>query len=679
MNPFAYELSGPLAITVARVLLHFLWQGTLLAAGLAIALRLTRNASARDRHALACGTLALMAAAPVVTFLALTSTSEVFEPLTAVSATPMPGVPSTPTEQIPPVIRRNWLPWITWGWLIGVGILGIRLLGGWYQVRRLATRLSTPVPVPWQERCGILAQRLGIQHPVRLLESARVQGPMVIGWLRPVILLPLGFLQSLPGAQIDALLLHELAHIRGHDYLVNLLQRIAETLLFYHPAVWWVSEQIRREREFRCDDRVREAQGDGHSLASALVTLAERVHDSNIWHLAATDGSMGHRVKRLLSGEPTASPHPRRLGRWILGAGLGMLLMGAAVVAVPILRAPQLYVATARVQMVFQPLNPNPSSGGNAQAPYDPYYLATFLESLRSQKVLRHLSVTCGLMSRWGLSQDDCIERLRTRTRIRQYRGTSIFEVQAADSTPELAKDLADALARQCGIVSRSGPAEEERAELDHQIRRLSEMINESLEGLQEKREERNKALLKRRVELETRIHTNGAVVRQLREKSRGPKFPNLEANLARRLEGLIADSSVAEQQRARWINDFGPEHPEVKRLDGVIGKLELERMEAVDGLVSSLSTQISEDQAEVKRITTLTSPGSSDQQKENPTDGPALLMKIRKDILENLATETIRQKALLDLGLEPSKVKPTVTFFDSARVPVRKTRWRPE
>lgn len=170
MNPFAYELSGPLAITVARVLLHFLWQGALLAAGLAIALRLARNASARDRHALACGTLALMAAAPVVTFLALTSTSEVFEPLTTASATPMPAVPSTPTEQIPPVIRRNWLPWITWGWLIGVGILGIRLLGGWYQVRRLATRLSTPVPVPWQERCGILAQRLGIQHPVRLLE-----------------------------------------------------------------------------------------------------------------------------------------------------------------------------------------------------------------------------------------------------------------------------------------------------------------------------------------------------------------------------------------------------------------------------------------------------------------------------------------------------------------------------
>jgi chromosome segregation ATPase len=242
-----------------------------------------------------------------------------------------------------------------------------------------------------------------------------------------------------------------------------------------------------------------------------------------------------------------------------------------------------------------------------------------------------------------------------------------------------LAKDLADALARQCGIASRSGLAEEERMDLENQIRRLSEMINESLEGLQEKREERNKALLNRRVELETRIHKNGAVVRQLREKSRGPKFPNLEANLATRLEGLVAESSVAEQQRARWINDFGPEHPEVKRLDGVIGKLELERMEAVDGRVSSLSTQISEDQAEVKRITTLTNPGTSDQQKENPTDGPALLMKIRKDILENLATETIRQKALLDLGLEPSKVKPTVTFFDSARVPVRKTRWRPE
>ncbi|MFM7804342.1 MAG: M56 family metallopeptidase, partial [Verrucomicrobiota bacterium] len=168
------------------------------------------------------------------------------------------------------------------------------------QLHRWATRETSAAPSEWQERCDSLGRRLGLRSQVPLRESPRVHGPLIVGWFRPMLVLPLGMLQSLPGLQIEALLLHELAHVHGRDPLIHLLQHAVETLLFYHPGVWWVSEQIRREREHRCDDRVIEAQGEGHSLAEALVTLAERMPASEPLGLAATDGSVASRVRRLL-------------------------------------------------------------------------------------------------------------------------------------------------------------------------------------------------------------------------------------------------------------------------------------------------------------------------------------------------------------------------------------------
>ena len=106
----------------------------------------------------------------------------------------------------------------------------------------------------WRQSLRRLCGQLRIRRPVRLLESALVDVPMVIGWLRPVILLPASALSGLTPQQLEAIIAHELAHIRRHDYLINLLQSLIETLLFYHPAVWWVSRQIRREREHCCDD-----------------------------------------------------------------------------------------------------------------------------------------------------------------------------------------------------------------------------------------------------------------------------------------------------------------------------------------------------------------------------------------------------------------------------------------
>src|SRR6185295_2411884 len=126
-----------------------------------------------------------------------------------------------------------------------------------------------------------------------------VQAPTVVGWLRPVVLVPVGALAGLPADQVEALLLHELAHIRRHDYLVNILQNVAESLLFYHPAVWWISGHIRAERELCCDDMAVFVCGDSLSYARALAQL-ESFRPAQVSALAANGGSLADRIARLL-------------------------------------------------------------------------------------------------------------------------------------------------------------------------------------------------------------------------------------------------------------------------------------------------------------------------------------------------------------------------------------------
>ena len=128
-------------------------------------------------------------------------------------------------------------------------------------------------PPEWQQALSKLAAKIRLSRPVPLLVSALVQVPTVVGWLRPVVLVPVGALGGLPAEYLEALLLHELAHIRRQDYLVNMLQSVAEALLFYHPAVWWVSGHIRAERELCCDDVAVSVFGNALTYASALAHL----------------------------------------------------------------------------------------------------------------------------------------------------------------------------------------------------------------------------------------------------------------------------------------------------------------------------------------------------------------------------------------------------------------------
>ena len=285
-------------------LIHFLWQGALIAALYFIA---RRSRTAQSRYALACLALAAMVAAPVATFLIAGAPSQ---SVATVSATtplhPQPvnvGAGFTPLP-VPVYISESWhehiMPWLVTAWFAGSVIFWLRLTGSWIVATRMRSMFVRPAPAEWQQKLGEIKTRILISQPVRLLTSALVQVPTVVGWLRPVILMPIGALAGLPAEHIEALLAHELAHIRRHDYLVNALQTAAESLLFYHPAVWWISRQIRNERELCCDDVAVAVSGSTLTYVRALADLEQQRPRYLSPALAANGGSLADRIARLL-------------------------------------------------------------------------------------------------------------------------------------------------------------------------------------------------------------------------------------------------------------------------------------------------------------------------------------------------------------------------------------------
>ena len=306
MNPLLSLVQEPWAQALGWTLLHFLWQGALLGLLAWLSLALLRGASAKVRYGAACAFLLLMVAAPAATLLLL-------QPQGPAGALPLPpgaipGPLAAPGDA-PLALRVKAaldpaLPWLLGGWAAGVLLLSGRFLGGWARVQRLRRRSAMPVPAEWHLVLSRLCRELKLSRTVRLLQSAAVEVPTALGWLRPVILVPACALAGLAPAQLEAILAHELAHIRRGDFLVNLLQSLVEVLLFYHPAVWWLSGRIRHERELCCDDEAAALCGDPLLLARALTELeALRESASPSSHhlaLAANGGSLMQRIRHLL-------------------------------------------------------------------------------------------------------------------------------------------------------------------------------------------------------------------------------------------------------------------------------------------------------------------------------------------------------------------------------------------
>ena len=354
MNAILMILEHSVMRSLGWALLHFVWQAIVITGFVAVLHVVMRRASSRVRYLALCGAMAVMAASPVVTWcwiaaeltpiprtpVAYQSSTPESIPMQndsavsvatvgtdlrindavvgTASAAPMmnPGPAAGPFEPSPSAaVAPPWsdrlrgrlepnLPWLVTAWLIGVLVLSIRLLAGWRIVQRLRRDCVTPAADAWQLRLNHLAARLGISRSIRLVESALVDVPTVIGWLRPMILLPVSFLSGLTTEQVEAVLAHELAHIRRHDFLVNLIQTTIEVLLFYHPAVWWLSRRMRDEREHCCDDIAVTVCGSRVTYVRALATMEEirsmsdRRAEAPL-SLAANGGSLLQRIRRL--------------------------------------------------------------------------------------------------------------------------------------------------------------------------------------------------------------------------------------------------------------------------------------------------------------------------------------------------------------------------------------------
>ena len=220
-----------------------------------------------------------------------------------------------------------WMAWLVGGWWVGVAVMSLRLAGSYWVVARLRNRGRKLEDSAWQTRLAGLCRPMGVVRHVSLLLSDSISVPCVIGCIKPVILVPTGFLLGLSVEQVEAVLAHELAHIRRHDYWVNLWQNAVESLLFFHPAVWWVSRQMRVEREFCCDDLASSVAGGALPYSRALATLEALRSESPTLVTAADGSSLTNRIARLIGRSPGGLPRGGMENAMLIWTGLVLFVL----------------------------------------------------------------------------------------------------------------------------------------------------------------------------------------------------------------------------------------------------------------------------------------------------------------------------------------------------------------
>lgn len=293
-------------------LVHFLWQGAAMGLLFGLVMRATASASAWLRYRLALALFIGVGMLPVVTFQMVLEASH--GPAAALGLAQVTAHAGSVSAQggLPWMLalERALEPYLAWAvalWLAGVIVMSGRVCLDWWQVRRLTWVGVEPLPAPWDDRVEELVRTFAVSRPVRVLRSTIVRVPAVIGWVRPVVLIPAAALAGLSARQLELIIAHELAHIRRADYLVNLLQVAIETVLFYHPAVRWMSNRVRQEREICCDDAVVATCGDTLTYAHALTELEAQRQAGFQTALAASGGHLSQRIYRMLD-----RPTPRR-------------------------------------------------------------------------------------------------------------------------------------------------------------------------------------------------------------------------------------------------------------------------------------------------------------------------------------------------------------------------------
>ncbi|MBC3883134.1 M48 family metalloprotease [Undibacterium sp. LX40W] len=339
---FANSLS-----TLGWALLHFVWQGALLASITALGLFALRRKSAQWRYLLACSALILCAAFPI-SYVIQHSDSVVITDLSASATTvevaelaPVPTANlssdlslwsqiSSTTESF----LKQQMPLLVIIWAIGVLVLALRMALGMLWVRQQIAHAEQHVHPMWQAKVNDFARRLGMQENLRLGLSYQLESPMTAGWWKPIVILPSSLLTGMPAELIEALLAHEVAHVKRMDYVVNLFQSAIEIALFYHPAVWWISKQIRMEREQIADDLAAGLLGEPRRLALALSELEQFQFSHPQPALSAHGGNLMSRIKRLVRPELPAKAFSWKLTLPLLGISSACAVLVAQATAI---------------------------------------------------------------------------------------------------------------------------------------------------------------------------------------------------------------------------------------------------------------------------------------------------------------------------------------------------------
>ena len=292
-----------IADALSRTLVHFLWEGALIASALVVAMYVFRPSSALIRYGMACAAMLAMVIAFGVTLNLFWPHSAAVTIHSNVSRLRIPPpVPIAWPAEAPPGAADS-LNWIVAGWMFGAGLFSLRSLMAWIAAVRLRRSGVCAAGEMWRQKLERLRDRIRVSRPVTLLESCLTDVPVVVGFLRPVIVVPAALFTGFPPDQLELILIHELAHIRRCDYLINLLQSMVEDVLFYHPAVWWVSSVMRAERENCCDDVVVAETHNARGFAAALAALEQNRWAAYDAALAVNGGHLMNRVRRLLEGQ----------------------------------------------------------------------------------------------------------------------------------------------------------------------------------------------------------------------------------------------------------------------------------------------------------------------------------------------------------------------------------------
>jgi bla regulator protein blaR1 len=310
MKPDFTLFSDNLDYALGWMVIHSLWQATLIAFISGILMVILRKKTAKLRYIV--GNIALLAVviSAVVTFcvyydFATEPAKVTFTPtLQALNTEGVNAITQNTTiaekasnplsiSGFKDYFNQN-IPLIVTIWILGVAIFMLKLFGGISYIYYLKNRMNFPADEYWTDMLQKLADKAGLQRSIDIVESAMVRTPMVVGHLKPLILFPMGIINRLTPEEVEAILAHELAHIMRKDFIFNILQSIVEALFYFHPAVWWLSSQIRNERESACDDIAIELINSKVNYARALVAIQEMAYFRGATQKSIDDAYAAH-------------------------------------------------------------------------------------------------------------------------------------------------------------------------------------------------------------------------------------------------------------------------------------------------------------------------------------------------------------------------------------------------